>query len=175
MSDNILVSEDAWGSLLSSRDELLKENVKLKLELEEKEIEMKKMKPMLSIQRKIEIYEMILAPELKDPTSVFNHSVIKGTHQLMEYHEAKWAIILTKISDPRVVRLNGLIASANITSLMFCHTIGRFFTIALGLGGIHVPDLNSYGKQEMVDILESDFHIYDNSTIRCITDILMVM
>lgn len=97
------------------------------------------MKPVFSIRKKIEIYESLLPPELKEPKSVFNHSVIKSTNQLMDFHEAKGVIILTKISDPRVVRLNRLIASANISPSIFCRTMGSFFLIACG--GIHLPEL----------------------------------
>ena len=129
------------------------------------------MKPVLCIQKKIEIYESLLAPELKDPKSVFNHSAIKSTNQLMDFHEAKWVVILTKVSDPRVARLNALIASANILPSVFCRTMGSFFLIASG--GIHLPELSSYGKQEMENILRTEFQIYDALTISCVTDVLM--
>ncbi len=131
------------------------------------------MKPMLSIRKKIEIYESLLAPELKDPRSVFNHAIIRSTNQLMDFHEAKWTIIITKTNDPRVVRLNGLIANANLSPSVFCRTMGSFFIIASG--GVPLPQLSSYSKQEMETILKDEFEILDDTTISCITDVLMAI
>lgn len=129
------------------------------------------MKPVLTIRKKIETYEILFAPELQDPQSVFNHAAIRSTHQLMDFHEAKWTIILTKTDDSRVVRLNRLIANANISPAVFCRTMGRFFIIASR--GIDLPTLSSYTKNEMECILRVEFEITDDTIISCITDVLM--
>lgn len=55
-----------------------------------KEEEIREMKPMLSIRKKkIEVYESLFAPELKDPQSGFSHSMFRSTNQITDYHEAK--------------------------------------------------------------------------------------
>lgn len=130
--------------------------------------------PSLSIRKELEIFECLIAPELRDPQTVFSHpqlARLRNTHQLFDYHEGKWIIILSKITDPRVQKLKTLLSLEGIPENVFCRTMASFFIYSSAY--IHVPSIKKYSEKKMKSALVSNFSINDDITMPCVIKILM--
>ena len=125
---------------------------------------------MLIIRKTIETYESLVAPELNRPASLLKNATSRGLMDSMDFHQAKWTLILQK-NTTDVDQLKELLSKAGILEKDFCRRMGSFFLIASA--NIHLPTLKSYTPDQMYEILSTDFHVQDEITIKCVRDVLM--
>ncbi|XP_065223651.1 uncharacterized protein LOC135847850 [Planococcus citri] len=142
------------------------EAIRLEKELASKCDELQKLRPFFAIRKWIETQEAFLAPEYGDPRAIF-----KDMRTRMDYHEEKWRKILEKTNVPMVQTILKLLQDNRISKGDFCRIVGGFFSMANG--GINAPTLGSYTSEQMESILRDEYEIYDDTTIHCITRVLM--
>lgn len=136
----------------------------------------------MSIRRKMLELENLIAPEMKNPLSVFDNLVeLKKPFSYevhSEYIEAKWLLILQKKDNPHVKQLIALMKAADVPQDVFIKSLSSYSFVLPEDIYIRARPLSEFKVEEIKSCLELQLGLlYDspdlNLAIKAITHVLM--
>ncbi|XP_072160736.1 uncharacterized protein [Bemisia tabaci] len=113
------------------------------------ENKLQKFIPYLAIRYRIELFETVLAPELKQTP---DKSKLVGMTAKMQFHTKTCHAVLSKKNHSLVEKTKKLLEKYNLTQSEFCDALGSFFVV--GSDKIHTPPITKYTKEEINSALK---------------------